>query len=415
MQKLQPNNFKIMKKHLLIIGLVILAGRVSAGDWTGFRGPFGNGVSDEVGLPVKLDIEKHIAWKVDLPGKGLSSPLVVGDRVFVTASGGTRQDRLQILCLSSIDGSVIWHRQFWAMGSTMCHSKTSIAAPTPVTDGVSLFAIFSSNDLFCLDLDGKLKWLRGLTVDYPNARNSLGMASSLVLANGILVTQVENDSESFVVGLDRGSGSNLWKINRPKSANWTTATVHKSKSGKEQVYLQWGKGIHAIDPDSGNVVWHYSDGASTIPSSALKGNMLYVPSQGLTALELSKDGKSFKQKWRSGRLRPGTASPLAYRNHIYSLNNAGVLACADIDSGKRLWQLRLDGPFGGSPVVADNHLYVFSEEGVAQVVDLTAPEGDISSKMDLGEMIQCSPAVANGALYVRSNSSIWKIARKTRF
>ena len=404
-----------MKKYLLIIGLVVLSGRVLAGDWTGFRGPFGNGISDEVGLPVKLDIEKHIAWKIDLPGKGLSSPLVLGNRVFVTASGGTRQDRLQILCLSSIDGSLIWKRQFWAMGSTMCHSKTSIAAPTPVTDGVSLFAIFSSNDLFCFDFEGKLKWLRGLTVDYPNARNSLGMASSLVLANGVLVAQVENDSESFVVGLDKGTGGNIWKINRPKSANWTTATVHKSKTGKERVFLQSGQGIHAIDPNSGKIIWHYSDGASTIPSSALLGNMLYVPSQGLTALELSKDGKSFKQKWRSSRLRPGTASPLAYRNHIYSLNKAGVLACADIDSGKRLWQLRLDGPFGGSPVVADNHLYVFSEEGLAQVVDLTAPEGAISGKMDLGEMIQCSPALANGALYVRSNLRIWKIAKKTSF
>ena len=404
-----------MKKYLLIIGLVVLSGRVLAGDWTGFRGPFGNGISDEVGLPVKLDIEKHIAWKIDLPGKGLSSPLVLGNRVFVTASGGTRQDRLQILCLSSIDGSLIWKRQFWAMGSTMCHSKTSIAAPTPVTDGVSLFAIFSSNDLFCFDFEGKLKWLRGLTVDYPNARNSLGMASSLVLANGVLVAQVENDSESFVVGLDKGTGGNIWKINRPKSANWTTATVHKSKTGKERVFLQSGQGIHAIDPNSGKIIWHYSDGASTIPSSALLGNMLYVPSQGLTALELSKDGKSFKQKWRSSRLRPGTASPLAYRNHIYSLNKAGVLACADIDSGKRLWQLRLDGPFGGSPVVADNHLYVFSEEGLAQVVDLTAPEGAISGKMDLGEMIQCSPALANGALYVRSNLRIWKIAKKTNF
>ncbi len=403
-----------MKKHLLIIALVVLSGSVFAGDWTGFRGPLGNGISDEIGLPVKLDIDKHVAWKIQLPGKGLSSPLVVGNRVFVTSSGGTRQDRLQILCLSSIDGSVIWRRQFWAMGSTMCHSKTSIAAPTPVTDGESLFAIFSSNDLFCLDLDGNLKWLRGLTVDYPNARNSLGMASSLVMTDDILVVQVENDSESFVAGLNKTNGGNLWKIDRPKSANWTTVTIRKSNFGKEQVLLQSGKGIHAIDPLNGKVIWHYSDGASTIPSSALDGNMLYVPSQGLTALELSRDGKSFKQKWRSGRLRPGTASPLVHGNHVYSLNNAGVLACADVESGKRLWQLRLDGPFGGSPVVADNHLYVFNEEGMAQVVDLTAPEGDITGKMDLGEMIQCSPAIANGAIYVRSNSHIWKIARKTR-
>ncbi len=403
-----------MKKILLTFTFAALANGAAAGDWTGFRGPLGNGVSDEVGLPVALNAKKHISWRIDLPGRGLSSPLVVGNRVFVTASAGTRQDQLQIICLNAADGSVIWQRQFWAMGSTMCHNKTSIAAPTPVTDGRLLFAIFSSNDLFCLDLDGNLQWLRGMTLDYPNARNSLGMASSLVLAGGVLVAQVENDSESFTAGLDKQTGVNLWRADRPKSANWTTATVQKIGSGAEMLLLQSGDGIHAVNPKNGEVVWHYADGASTIPSSALAGGVLYVPSHGLTALELADDGRSFKQKWRSSRLRPGTASPLVHRDRVYSLNNAGVLTCGDTDSGKRLWQLRLDGPFGGSPVVADNHLYAFNEEGKAQVVDLSAPEGRIAGEMDLGEMIQCSPAVSNGALYVRSNGRIWKIARKTQ-
>ena len=403
-----------MKKTILVFVFAAFTNGLAAGDWPGFRGPLGNGVSDEVGLPVVLDAKKHIAWRIDLPGRGLSSPLVVGDRVFVTASGGTRQDRLQVLCLNAADGSVIWQRQFWAMGSTMCHNKTSIAAPTPVTDGRLIFAIFSSNDLFCLDLDGNLQWLRGMTLDYPNARNSLGMAASLVLAGGVLVAQVENDSESFTTGLSKKSGANLWRVDRPKSANWTTATVQKTGSGAEILLLQSGGGIHAVNPKNGEVVWHYADGASTIPSSALAGGVLYVPSHGLTALELADDGRSFKQKWRSSRLRPGTASPLVHRDRVYSLNNAGVLTCGDTDSGKRLWQLRLDGPFGGSPVVADNHLYAFNEEGKAQVVDLSAPEGRIAGEMDLGEMIQCSPAVSNGALYVRSNGRIWKIARKTQ-
>ena len=403
-----------MKKILLTFTFAALANGAAAGDWTGFRGPLGNGVSDEVGLPVALNAKKHISWRIDLPGRGLSSPLVVGNRVFVTASAGTRQDQLQIICINAADGSVIWQRQFWAMGSTMCHNKTSIAAPTPVTDGRLLFAIFSSNDLFCLDLDGNLQWLRGMTLDYPNARNSLGMASSLVLAGGVLVAQVENDSESFTAGLDKQTGVNLWRADRPKSANWTTATVQKIGSGAEMLLLQSGDGIHAVNPKNGEVVWHYADGASTIPSSALAGGVLYVPSHGLTALELADDGRSFKQKWRSSRLRPDTASPLVHRDRVYSLNSAGVLTCGDIDSGKRLWQLRLDGPFGGSPVVADNHLYVFNEEGRVQVVDLSAPEGRIVGEMDLGEMIQCSPAVSNGALYVRSNRRIWKIARKTQ-
>ena len=403
-----------MKKILLTFTFAALANGGAAGDWPGFRGPLGNGVSDEVGLPVALDAKKHIAWRIDLPGRGLSSPLVVGDRVFVTASGGTRQDRLQILCLNAADGSVIWQRQFWAMGSTVCHDKTSIAAPTPVTDGRRLFALFSSNDLFCLDLDGNLQWLRGLTVDYPNARNSLGMASSLVLAGGVLVAQVENDSESFTAGVSKRSGANLWKIARPKSSNWTTATVQKTKSGAEWVLLQSGRGIHAVNPKNGEVAWHYADGAATIPSSALAGGVLYVPSHGVTALELAADGKSFRQRWRSSRLRPDTASLLVHRDRVYSLNSAGVLGCGDAASGQRLWQLRLDGPFGGSPVVVDNHLYAFNEEGMAQVVDLSAPEGRIAGEMDLGEMIQSSPAISNGAIYVRSNQRIWKISRKTQ-
>jgi len=403
-----------MKKHFLIFTIAIFVSGAMAGDWPGFRGPMGNGISDEVGLPVALNPKKHIDWRMDLPGRGLSSPLVVGDRVFITASGGTREDILHILCLNATDGSVIWQRRFWAMGSTMCHKKTSIAAPTPVTDGRFLFALFSSNDLFCLDLDGNLRWLRGLTVDYPNARNSLGMASSLLLAGGLLVAQIENDSESFTTGLSLTGGMNQWRIQRPKSANWTTATVYRTESGRDLVLLQSSKGIHAVNPENGEVVWHYNDGASTIPSSVLAAGVLYVPSHGITALELAPDGASFNQKWRSSRLRPGTASPLVHRDRIYSINNAGVLTCGDTDSGNRLWQLRLDGPFGGSPVVADNHLYAFSEEGRVQVVDLSAPEGRIAGEMDLGEMIQCSPAISSGALYIRSDRRIWKIARKTQ-
>lgn len=403
-----------MKKHFLIFTIAIFVSGAMAGDWPGFRGPMGNGISDEVGLPVALNPKKHIDWRMDLPGRGLSSPLVVGDRVFITASGGTREDILHILCLNATDGSVIWQRRFWAMGSTMCHKKTSIAAPTPVTDGRFLFAMFSSNDLFCLDLDGNLRWLRGLTVDYPNARNSLGMASSLLLAGGLLVAQIENDSESFTTGLSLTGGMNQWRIQRPKSANWTTATVYRTESGRDLVLLQSSKGIHAVNPENGEVVWHYNDGASTIPSSVLAAGVLYVPSHGITALELAPDGASFNQKWRSSRLRPGTASPLVHRDRIYSINNAGVLTCGDTDSGNRLWQLRLDGPFGGSPVVADNHLYAFSEEGRVQVVDLSAPEGRIAGEMDLGEMIQCSPAISSGALYIRSDRRIWKIARKTQ-
>jgi outer membrane protein assembly factor BamB len=237
-----------------------------AADWAQFRGPNGNGVADDSSVPKKIEM-RNIHWTADLPGRGLSSPIVVGDRIFVTCSSGPKQDRLHVICFNAKDGSKRWERQFWATGRTMCHEKTSVAAPTPASDGQRLFAIFSSNDLICLDLDGDVLWLRGLTRDYPNASNSLGMSSSLAVENGVLIAMVENDSESFTAGIDAATGINRWKIDRPKSANWTSPILLSSPRRPTLVALQSAKGVAAVEPASGRIVWQYTDGAATIPSA----------------------------------------------------------------------------------------------------------------------------------------------------
>src|SRR6185436_7297544 len=128
---------------------------------------------------------QHLAWKTDLPGRGLSSPIIIGDKIFVTSCSGPKQQRLHVLCFNASNGAKLWERQFWATGRTMCQPKMSVAAPTPASDGERIVAIFSSNDIVCLDLDGNLLWLRGLGRDYPNASNSVGMSSSLLLAGGV--------------------------------------------------------------------------------------------------------------------------------------------------------------------------------------------------------------------------------------
>jgi outer membrane protein assembly factor BamB len=293
----------------------------------------------------------------------------------------------------------------------MCHEKTSVAAPTPTSDGERLYAIFSSNDLVCLDLDGNLLWLRGLTRDYPNASNSLGMSSSLVIAGDTLIAQVENDSESFTAGINRRTGVNRWKLDRPKMANWTSPVLLDGLAASgPYVGLQSGKGMVAIESFTGREVWSYTNGASTIPSSAFNGEILFVPSHGLTALKPGRTGTAPQELWRSSQLRPGTASPLVLNDRIYTLNDAGVLNCGDIANGTRLWQLRLKGPFSASPVAAGNFIYVFNEKGLGQVVDTTKPEGQVVSELDLGEIILSTPSIATGALYVRSDRRLWKLA-----
>ncbi|MCZ7634842.1 MAG: PQQ-like beta-propeller repeat protein [Verrucomicrobia bacterium] len=213
-----------MKRPVYLLSLLLVAGRAAAwgADWPQFRGPHGNGASDETGLAWRLDAAENLAWQVALPGRGLSSPIVMGDRVFVTAASGPRQEELRVLCHRVADGKLLWERRFWATGRTMCHPKTCVAAPSPASDGERVYALFSSCDLVCLDFDGRLVWLRGLTHDYPNVSNSLGMSSSLVADDGVVVAQVETDTESYALGLDVLTGVNRWRLDRPRLANWTS-------------------------------------------------------------------------------------------------------------------------------------------------------------------------------------------------
>ncbi len=397
-------------KHFLSSLVFLSSIHLAPADWPQFRGPNGNGVANGPAVSAKLDASS-IAWTADLPGRGLSSPIILGDRVFVTCSSGPKQNRLHVICFNAADGSKRWERQFWATGRTMCHDVTSVAAPTPASDGERIFAIFSSNDLVCLDLEGNLVWLRGLTLDYPNASNSLGMSSSLTVADGVLVAMVENDSESFTAGIDAKTGVNRWKLERPKMANWTSPSLIKSPSGATHVLLQSGKGVTAVEPATGRIVWQYTEGASTIPSGTVSDGILYVPSQGITALQPSTDGSSPKQLWRSGQLRPATSSPIVLNQRVFTLNDAGVLSCGDATDGKRLWQLRLKGKFSATPVAAGVFLYCVNDKGLLQVVDTTQPEGAVTSEVDLGKTVLSTPSISHGSIYVRSDGKLWKLGK----
>ncbi len=393
----------------ILCGLLVL--NASAGDWRQFRGPQGAGVAADAHLPTTLDAAKNVAWNVDLPGRGHSTPIVVGDRVFVTASSGGQGERLHVFCFSAADGRTLWERQFWATGRTTCHEKISVAGPSPASDGERVFALFSSNDLFCLDLNGNLLWLRGLMRDYPNASNGLGLSASPVATDGVLVAQIETDGDAFAIGVDAVTGVNRWKITRPRKANWTSPLVLGSEGGSHRVALQSSAGVSLVDAATGREIWNYAEGASTVPSSGLKGDVLYVPSSGITALQGAGEGQPPKQLWRATQLRPATASPLVLGDQIFTLNDAGVLSCGSTADGARLWQLRLKGPFSASPLAAGKFIYLVNEKGLLQVVDPSKPEGEVVGELNLDEIIIGTPSISGDAIYIRSDGHLWKIAR----
>ncbi len=402
-----------MKRITLITLFLLTVAPMLRADWLNFRGPNASGYDPTVkNLPTELS-EKTLAWKISLPGRGLGSTIIVGGRVFVTAASELEQRQLHILCFSANDGSPLWERKFRATGRTMSHNKTCVAAPTPASDGERIYALYSSNDLICLDLEGNLLWMRGLTLDYPNASNSLGMASSPIVADDTLVAQIENDSESFAAGFDLDTGVNKWKIDRPSSANWTSPTFMKVDS-QTVVALQSSKGILGVLPDTGSSVFAFKGGAATIPSSSARGDMLYIPSNGLTAIKVAANGAEPTKVWNQSSQKPKTPSPLLVDGKIYTINGAGVLSCADISDGERLWRIRLKGPVSGSPVAGGGgHLYVFSEQGVAQCIDVTGDEGKVISEFELKETILGTASISSsGGLFVRSDGSLWKFARQ---
>ncbi len=396
--------------HWLCLTVVVIAASSVPGwsaDWRQFRGNTATGVAEATDVAKAADLE--VTWSAPLVGRGLSSPIIVGDRVFVTSCSGYRQDRLHVACFQVSDGKPLWERQFWATGRTMSHPKTCNAAPSPASDGERIFAMFSSDDLICLDLDGNLEWYRGLMVDFPNASNSLGMAQSPLVVAGTLVVQIENDSQSLAVGVDPETGISRWTSERPKRANWTSPAVLPGPTPQDDlILLQSSAGLAGVRPATGEIVWNYDNGASTIPSSTVDGGRIFVPSNGITALQVSAGSANPEVLWNESKLGPGTASPIVVDGQLLVLNRAGVLLCAKTDNGETLWQKRLEGPFSSSPAAAAGHLFFFSENGLAQVVKLGA-EGEIVKTKDLAETILCTPAIAGNAVFVRSDQTLWKI------
>lgn len=387
-----------------------MAGQAPAGDWLQFRGNDSSAVATGETPPTAWTNESNIAWKQSLPGRGLSGPIVVKGRVVLTASSGAEDDRLHVLCFDQKSGKPLWHRQFWATGSTLSHQKMCNATPTPASDGERIFAFFSSNDVICLDLDGQMLWYRGITVDYPNASNSLGMSSSLLVVDKTLIVQVENDSESLTAGLDVATGENRWKLNRPQSPNWTSPGV-VTVGDKKSVLITSNGGLLAIHPETGETVWNFTDGGSGIPSAGVGSSIIVVPAKGgLTALEPSTGGSAPKVLWTQPKLSASTPSPIIYNGLVMTVNRAGVLSAGKVENGESAWQLRLTGPFSATPIIANDHAYLFNEAGMGQVVKLSGDKAELVSSHEFGEGVLCTPAIAGNAVFVRSDKTLWKIA-----
>ncbi|MDC0934723.1 PQQ-binding-like beta-propeller repeat protein [Pirellulales bacterium] len=384
----------------------------SADDWPAFRGNSAS-VAQSATLPLSWSVEsgENIAWTADLPGRGVSSPIVVDGRVIVTAASGPREDRLHVLAFDQKTGEKLWQRNFWATGRTLFHPLSSVAANTPASDGQRVFAVFSSNDVFALDLNGDIAWIRGLNLQHPLAGNDVGMGSSPAVVDGAVIVQSEAQGASFAMALDAESGATRWEVDRPRRASWCSPiAVPYQRDGQTiaAAVLQSGGRVDIHRADTGEKLWGAELGCEAMSSPVFDGR-LFLPAGGILAFQLQDENGAPRNVWRETRARSTSASPVIYREKAYVINRAGVLSCQPIE-GPGAWKLRLGGQFWATPIAAGNHLYCINQDGKAYVVEL-GEKGSVAGESEFGVQVLGSPAVSGDALFVRSHGSLWKIAK----
>ena len=283
------NNHSFCRTILMAVGLTgasFSQASMAHADWPMFRGPNAGSVAIDAKLPTQFGGEKkeNIAWRTELPGRSVGGVIVVGDSAITTSSSGMDQRRLHLISVNTQDGVIRWQQEFVARGRPFCHPTSANAAPTPASDGKHIFAFYSSNDLACVDLEGNLVWYRSLSTDFPKAGNDVGMSSSPVVVDGVCVVQIECQGDSFAAGLSAEDGKILWKLDRPRQANWSSPTIVTMLNGDQVVVMQSSEDLLAVSPKTGKVLWEMKLRCSTIPSSFAAEGRLIVPQVGLRRL-----------------------------------------------------------------------------------------------------------------------------------
>jgi outer membrane protein assembly factor BamB len=390
---------------LVIVMLCCLP--ASAADWPEFLGPRGRGAAPEQGIRTHWSAAEGIAWKAELPGRGASSPIVVGDLVVVTASSGVRQDQLHMLAIDKASGRTIWHRRFWATGRTLAHPTSAVAAGTPACDGRTIVALYSSCDLFAVDLKGRLLWQRNLAVEHPRSGNDVGMGSSPRIVDGTAVVQIDCQGDAFALGVDMATGADRWIMPREKIASWSSPVAMTTPQDGACVLLQNPRGLDLHRAADGKTVWSWKGECSAIPTTTESGSMLLVPADGIAAV--SPGAGDATPAWRSTKLSCGMASPLAWGNSIACINRAGVLSIGDTGDGRLRGQVRLAGSFWASPIIVGTTIIAANKEGRTFLVS-TEGEPKIVAENELPGTFTATPAVADGSVYLRSETTLWKVA-----
>jgi outer membrane protein assembly factor BamB len=396
---------------------LVVAGPVRAEDWPRFRGPRGDGTSAESDLPLKWGPKDNIAWKVALPGMGASSPIVVGDRIFVTCFSGKVAKELvrHVLCFDRKGGKLLWKNSYAAPLPENDYIKQltqhGFATSTPVSDGTRVYVHFGRDGVRAFDLDGKLLWHEQV----GKIVSTFGSGSSPILFGDKLIVNATVELAA-VVALDKQSGKRLWKA-RVDGDCWSTPAVVDLPDGKKELVLNGSAAIYGFDPEDGKELWFMESVGGHISSTpVIRDGIIYVINAGMGerhVMAIRPGGKGDVSKthvvWRQPKAGASHCSPLLLGDRLVYLS--GQATAVSTKDGRILEQKRLDGLVNlyASPIVAGDKILLFTRQGEAYV--LSAKNLEILARNSLGDTatINASPALSGGQIFIRSDRYLYCI------
>ncbi|MDA7874556.1 PQQ-like beta-propeller repeat protein [Rhodopirellula sp.] len=372
---------------LIIVALVtvtILQSQTANADWPAFLGGESRSSAAEFTPPLKWTPAEGIGWQVKLPGHGQSSPIIVGDRIYLTAVEGPMKNNNLVLCHSLITGELLWKKSFPSSLPVANNVYTSRAAPTPSADATGVFAFFESGNLVALTPEGEVRWERDLIKDYGKYVGRFGLGGSVAQLDGQIFIVADNDGPSYIAGFDKKTGKTTWKTDRASRISWSSPMMVKIED-KDQIVISSSGSVDGYNPADGKLLWSYDNvGGNTVPSTIDAGNGSFLvgaspgrngeASEGakesnlLMQVVASENGFTTKVVWRSTDATSSFGSPILYKGHAYYTNRAGVLYCIDSVTGETSYTARLAASNWATPVGVGEHIFFFGKDGRTSIV-----------------------------------------------
>ena len=418
----------------LAVLFFFVAGLIRAENWPGWRGPSGDGVSAGKGIPTKWSSTENIAWKIAIPGEGHSSPIVWGDKVFLTSSLTEKNKRI-LLCLDRLSGQTVWQRDVVQSPPETIHRLNSRASGTPATDGKQVYVTFMRAEgdeviapnvgserlitpgkiiVAAYDLDGNEKWKTNVG-DFVSAH---GFNTCPVLFEDLVILNGDHDGDAYLVALDRESGRERWRTRRENKTRSYVTPIIREIDGITQMILSGSLCVASYDPRNGKRHW-IVDGPTEqfVASMVYDGKYVFAtggyPERHILAIRPGGKGNVTETHiaWRTTRGAAYVPSPIISGRYLLMVADSGIASCFEARTGKRHWMERLPGGHSPSPVSADGLVYFVSDRGVTTIIRPSETFAVIA-KNELGEPVSASPAISQGQIFLRTHQHLYCIGSK---